>query len=298
MPSFGETQIGYGSQTIGKASVKQVYAYPAIYPCLGLTVGVALYHLSERNSQQQPPLRDYEIHDLNGTLSIGDGNMIVGTVNWIGPNRYVRSSDFPSDYDLTFTCDLDFALLERIEHVRAGNAPRFWVSLWPTVIHAGAFLRVEFGRIDFVVPRDTWMEALQKMRGDRYEIIEVRLDMPSAAEYEKAIAHTRTARAAIDQGRYDSAVAQCRQAVEALALGIGLTSSATPEQWAGALSKRTQSRCGEEYGRIIARLKQLAGFAIHDMNQPAPDYSRREALFITRLTESCVALVADLSSPN
>jgi hypothetical protein len=298
MPSLGEAPITCGSQTIGKASVKHVYAYPAVNPCLGVTVGVALYHLSERLSQQQPPLRDYEIHDLNGTIGIGDAHTIVGTVNWIGPNRYVRSSDFPSDYDLTFTCDLDFGLLERMESIRGRNAPRFWLSLWPTVVHAGGFLRVEFGQVDFVVPRDTWIDALKKIRGDRYEIIEVRLDMPSSSEYQKAIAHTQTARAAIDQGRYDSAVAQCRQAVEALALGIGLTSSATPEQWSGALAKRTQPRCGEEYGRIIARLKQLAGFAIHDMNQPAPDYSRREALFITRLTESCVALVSDLSSPS
>jgi hypothetical protein len=294
MPSLGEASISYSSQTIGRASVKQVYAYPAAYPCLGLTVGVALYHRSE----QQPPLRNYEIHDLNGTLGIGDAHAIVGTVNWIGPNRYVRSADFPSDYDLTFTCDLDFALLERMENIRGGTAPRFWLSLWPTLLHAGEFLRIEFGRVDFVVPRDAWVDVLQRMRGDRYEIIEVRLDMPSAGEYQKAIAHTQTARAAIDQGRYDSAVAQCRQAVEALALGIGLTSSATPEHWAGALAKRTQPRCGEEYGRIVARLKQLAGFAIHDMNQPAPDYSRREALFITRLTESCIALIADLSSPS
>jgi hypothetical protein len=167
MPSLGEAPITCGSQTIGKASVKHVYAYPAVYPCLGLTVGVALYHLSERLSQQQPPLRDYEIHDLNGTIGIGDAHTIVGTVNWIGPNRYVRSSDFPSDYDLTFTCDLDFGLLERMESIRGRNAPRFWLSLWPTVVHAGGFLRVEFGQVDFVVPRDTWIDALQKIRGDR-----------------------------------------------------------------------------------------------------------------------------------
>jgi hypothetical protein len=291
MPSLGEGEISIANQRHGIVRVRSLYPIQALYPCLGIEIGIELHELPENISQQKPPLIGYELRDLSGELRMGEHDNLLGFVGWAGERTHVRSHALPNQRNIRLALDLDPVRLELAERTRNGRAPRFWLDLWPTVIHHTEFLDAECTRIQFSVPIETWVQVISTMQRGSYEIIEVRFDVPRAERFQKAVGHLRDARRKIDEGMFDEAAALSRKAIEATATACGLPKNA---DWATLFKKSRQERCATEFGGIASRLKQLAGFAIHDMNQPAPDYTRSEAQFIVRTSEAFLALAAGL----
>jgi hypothetical protein len=294
MPSIGEGDISFGASNVGKARVRHVHAYPALYPSLGIDVGISLYHLPESQYGSRPPLRDYELRALSGELRLGQNSEVIGVVRWADDRSFIRSNDVPSECSANLACDLDLFRLETIEEKRAGKGPIFWIQLWPTAFHDGRVIDLKISNIEARVGIESWLESLHAMRQDRYAIIEVRFPPASGAKYKEAFNALANARDDIDRGRYDGAAAEARFALESLRDAEGLPQNAGQKVWKEYFARFSQERCADEFSTIFTSVKNLTHFAHHHREypeeSPRPDYSRAQARSIVRMAEEIIAL--------
>ena len=126
MTSLGEGEIQISSTIVGKARVLNIFADSAVFPRLGLTIGVTLYERPEATA-------GLEMRDAEGELRLSERGDAVGAVQWAGARRFVRASNYGSENQLRFVCDLDHWRLEQVERRRAGAAPTFWLAIWPSL---------------------------------------------------------------------------------------------------------------------------------------------------------------------
>jgi hypothetical protein len=294
LESLGEAELTVMSTIVGKVRVLNIFPDSALFPRLGLTLGVTLHDRPQAKAIVGSPafsLVNYEMRDGSGELRLSQHGDAVGPVIWAGPRRFVRSSDYGSENQLRFVCDLDHWRLEEIERRRDGAAPRFWFQVWPVLMSSGDVLDADVPSFELRVPRELWLEFYSKVGGSQFDVLEIRFKSHEAEQFRRAIAKTREARSKIATGDYDEAVGLCRKVIEALMHELP-TGAAEPLE--ALFMARTDERRTKEYLGIISKLKQLAGFAHHDFGI-ALTYSRTEAQFIVRLTEAMLSLVGELS---
>jgi len=289
MVSFGESDILVSSFTVGKVRVQNIFHDPAIYPRLGLYIGWTLLERPDSLAAPDVPLTDYELRELIGELSLKEREDVIGPVLWTGQRTGIRSTHDGWERQLKMTCDLDPWRIEKIERIRDGKEPKLWLNLWPTLVARGVGLDTRMlSPIPISVPRDTWIDFLTKARGCFYDILEFKYAGEEAIRFRKAFEHLKSARRSVDRGEYNLAVSMCRKAIETVYHEI--PNDALKEQ---LVAKTDKKRAGE-YMSFIARIKQLAGCAVHDF-KPASEYSRIEALFVIQSTESIIALLNGLT---
>ena len=189
-------------------------------------------------------------------------------------------------------CDLDTYRLERIEDHRKGDEPVFWLELWSSLFDKHGQLDSDIRPIRIIIPRDRWVDFLSVVRDENFAILEVAYSTAEAARFEAAINHIKKARSRIDQGEYDEAVGNCRKSIEALCQELEVGNNV--DDLLPFLQNRTDDKRAKEYIGIISRIKQLAGYAIHEFGKPVK-YSRAEARFVVNTTENILVLVGALS---
>lgn len=295
MSSLGEIEILVSSTIIGRIRTLRIFADSALFPRLGIDVGVTLYTQEDKPSLLIKPLpADLQLRDASGELRLTENADAVGPVVWSGHRRYVCASSHGSESQIKFTCDLDFWRLDQIERRRAGASPQLWLQIWPILVAGGEILDSDVRPIRMSVPREQWLDFYSRVGGTQYEVLEIRYSPKAAEQFQRALARTRDARAKIAEGEYDQAVALCRNVIEALIKELR-PSDASDDPLRALFTIRTDERRAKEYSAIVSRLKQLASFAHHEFGEPIT-YSREEAAFIVRLTESLLSFVGHLTT--
>lgn len=284
MSRFGETQFSISNYSVGKVWVRDIYSDSAIYPRLVIAVGLTLGEIQTSNGTVE-----YEMRDISGELRIAEG--VVGLLTWAEGKRPCRPSK-GYEHELRLVCELDPWRLEVLERYRNGAVPKFSMRLWPVILSGTEHLNVNSQQLQFEVPRERWLEFLSASAGRKFEVLEIQYSEKEAERFSRAIARTREAHKHIDHGEFDSAVAACRKVVEAF--GHELKEEGEAEPLRSLFEKRTDERRAKEYLGIISKLKQLGGFAHHDFGSPLT-YSRAEAQFVLRVTESLLSMVGALT---
>ena len=288
MGTLGEIDIQVSTRIIGKLSIRNVYAEPAIYPCLGITLGCTLRNITESVISGDEPIVDYWLMDLSGELRFTEHRESIGSVVWKGKRHGITSSPHNSEHQVKLVCDLDHWRLEKIEQRREGKPMTLWLQLWPTLMSKNELLDVKAGPMRMDIPRDLWIDFLSKVNHGQIEIIEVQFDPQEAERFQNALKYTKVARENITKGQYDEAVAVARKALEALSQDLN-EGSKSEDILRAAMVSSTDEKRAKEYLGIISRIKQLTALAHH---ATGVIYSRVEAQFIVRTTENLIVLVA------
>ena len=293
MPSFGEAEVLVNSTIVGRIRVNALYADPALYPRLVLKVSVGLRDVAPSVMQGVQQLQNYAMTDLYGELRLGPEQDAVGPLSWCGDRRAVQSSSTGAETVVACCCDLDAGRLEQIERRRNGAAPRFFVTLWPVLVAAEGRLHCQVPNIELLVPRETWLDFLRAAGSSEFEVLEIQYGPGEREYFKRALALVREARERVRVGEYDDAVGQCRKVLEAAGhehdAGKGI------DALKALFERSANGRRGGEYAGIVTKLKQLAVDAHHDFGAPMT-YSRAEAQFIIRVTESLLSLAAHFAA--
>ena len=183
MTSLGEGDIQVNAMIVGKARVLNVLADSAVFPRLALAVGVTLYEGEQFSS--------LEMRDAEGELRLSERADALGSLQWAGARRFVRSSNYGHESEVRLVCDLDHWRLEQIERRRAGGTPVFWLEFWPILMSGGEVLDAQVAPIRFAVPRDQWLEFYAKVGGGGFEVIEVHFPGRDADRFRRAVERTR-----------------------------------------------------------------------------------------------------------
>jgi hypothetical protein len=292
MSSLGESRISVNSWMAGKVRVLNIFPDAALYPRLGMTLGVILNDLTSRGPDGiSGPV--YEWHGVSGELRLAQNSAAIGLLFELKPTRPFGPTSSVYEEQIRLVCELDSLRLEAIERNRNGQPPHVWVELWPRLVsdRRSEVATVQSFRLE--ISREQWLEFLTAVGGSEFDVLEIRYTAREAERFKRAIARTRDARLQIANGEYDSAVAECRKVLEALAHEVkeeGQKDPLTP-----LFEKRTDERRAKEYAGIVSRIKQLSGFVHHDFGKPLT-YTRAEAQFVLRTTESLLAFVGALST--
>ena len=292
MPSIGEGDLIVNSQNVGTIRVLYIFPDSAIYPRLGIQLGVSLREVPESEASFGRSLVGYELRELAGELRLTENADAFGTLSWAGPRRYVRSSSSGFEAPVKCVCDLDLFRLELFERHRNGTAPKFYVQVWPVLVKGSEFLDADVRSFEVRVPREMWLDFLSRAGGHDYEIIEVHYGPKEREHFQRALERAREARVKLVAGEYDEAVGLCRKVLEALGHEIG--SGDSDNSLKALLVRATDEKRGTEYAGIVSKLKQLAAFAHHDFGSPLT-YSRTETQFIIRTTEGILSLASSLA---
>lgn len=294
MSSFGETDLTAYSRPIGKVRVRNLYADSAVYPRMVLSLGVSLGFARSGPTSSESTL-EYEWIDVSGELRLAEHDHAVGLLTWAERKRPLKPSQYLHEQQIQLLCEMDASRLEVLERHRNGAAPEFWLQLWPTLAGGNGHLESELRAFRMSVPREKWLQFITGVMGSGFDIVEVQYTSREAERFQRAIARIKHARLQITDGEYDSAVAECRKVLEALSHEVKEEGQKDPLRT--LLEQRTDTRRAGEYAGIISKIKQLSGFVHHDFGATLT-YTRAEAQFIVRTTESVLSLIGALTTPS
>ena len=279
------------SQIVGQARVLAVWHAPALFPRITFRLGVTLHERPADHFTTGRPIQNYEMRDLAGELRLEEISHVVGSLQWAGPRRNVRSAPYASENQIDLVCDLDWSRLERIEERRAGGEAKFFVVLWPSLADGTGSLDCDAPAFRADIPRDQWLALLGQLGHVRRTVVEVaHVDVP-APEFDKALGHLNEASARVSRGDYDEAVASCRRAVESLCAALDVPNKAGALE--AALEAATDERRAKAYAGIVSKLKELGNVTIHRAEAP-PRFTRGEALFVVGSTQQVAGLLASV----
>lgn len=291
MSSYGETDLQIEARNAGRIRLLHVFADNALYPRLGLALGISLDDPTKIEGLPEK----LEVRDLVGELRTNEHGGAVGVVRWLERRHSVKPQSYHQEHQLRLICELDPWRLEVLERHRAGGPLQLYLQVWPLVVSGSEPLSATARSFRVSIPREDWLEVVSGMIGSHFDIVEIQYTAREAERFKRAIALTATARKRIGAGEYDSAVAECRKVIEALTMEVR---QEFPEEPLNRLFQaRTDERRAKEYSGLISKLKQLTGFAIHEFGVPVT-YSRGEAQFVLRVTESVLSLVGSLTLPT
>ncbi|MDB4877621.1 MAG: hypothetical protein JWM41_4067 [Gemmatimonadetes bacterium] len=290
MPSIGESDISAGSWVVGTVRVHTLYAGSAVYPRLCFRISISLRHQPSGISEAPRPI---EIPDVHGELRLGQHSDGLAILTRMGERRALRSSPEGFDTQVELACELDPYRLELIERRRGGAPPLFWLQIWPTTVAAAAELVLSVPVIELHVQQQTWLDFLKATGVGEYEIVEIQYGPAEREYFRRGIERVREARLKITEGEYDEAVSLCRKVLEAAGhdLSPGRSDSALKDLFIRAAGDKR----GGEYAGVLSKVKQLASFVHHDFGSHLT-YSRSEAQFIIRVTESLLSLASHFAA--
>ncbi|MBI3568141.1 MAG: hypothetical protein HY084_08070 [Gemmatimonadetes bacterium] len=294
MTTIAESALTINHYAVGSLGLMYIQAESqSHFPRLRLGINVRLRHVGASGSGRGAGAIACQLTNLGGELRSQDSARAIGDLSWWGPRFPIESeADDPTPRTVQLTCPLDFSRLEAIEAERNGRPPIFTLALWPEFVGPNGRLAYSLPEMSVPVARDDWLRMLEYMRGDRFELMEIRFARSDAQAFEEAFAHTKEARRLLDRGEFDHGVGACRKAIEILERRYEIPKDGG---WRAFLAKTVRSDVAEQYGGIAARLKQLSSIALHDFGSAPTSYSRTEALCIVRFAENFLALVGEIA---
>lgn len=293
--SYGESAIQIESTHVGMVRVQDIYSGSSVAPRLCFRLGVRLERAPTPPIQSENIRTGYRIVDWRGELALAEGADALASVSFVGDVRAVRFPEDAHEAQIRLACDLDARRLEAVERRRAGAAPVLYLELWPQIVSDALFTYTKIAPIRIAPPRDRWLEFLDACNGTYHEIIEAPLAPGPREHLTRAVTHVRAARRKLRDGYNTDAVSACRKAMEAAAKDLG---EADPRAfWTAQFSRFSGESKGLALGELASKLKSLLHKAHHDSDSGV-EFTRSEALFAVRTTESFLALVAELTADH
>lgn len=286
--SYGESALVIGSTISGRVRLKALQTEPSLGPVLIFSLGFQL-HNKDGTSSENDPTTQYMLTDVDGNVRLGtEQGPFLAALMFANARSAVRSSHYGNEGDVRMTCEIDWHRLESLERIRAGGPLELWLSLWPRLELAGVHVPdATISPFGCQVPIESWLPVLEAMRGDRTEILEVRIPTIAAGEFEGAMSSLVEARRHVDTGEYAVAIVQCRKAAEMIA-----TIARATDREADSLNAILEPLVGDvragAYSNVLAAVKRLGNIELHTVVEHG--YRRAEALFAIRTLESLLDL--------
>ena len=137
-----------------------------------------------------------------------------------------------------------------------------------------------------------WLAFLTASNYEDFDVIELRRVLKEGGSLERAVDYLNGARALISSDP-PKAAGICRLLIEAMDEGMKDQGFGKTADY---LTACTDEQRGEQYGRIVSSIKQLASLNHHDYGRSSV-FTRPEALALVRLCEALLLMVGELTRP-
>lgn len=292
MSRLGQGDLLLLNYRVGTVWVSRVVADAAFQPRMGLTAGCQFQEIPA-SSESERGLVGFRIAALSGQLRWRSATgPVVGDLTIPEGYHHFRSAAYSLEHTFTMSCDVPHHVLSRLEAERGAEPPIFWMDLAGSWLIDGVLEPIHQGPWRFDVPTDMWLAFLSASGYEDFDVIELRRVLKEGGNLQHAVDYLNAARGLVSSDP-PKAVGICRLLVEALDEDL-------KHQGYGRLSDHltacTDARRGEQYGRIVKSLLQLASLNHHNFGQSSL-FTRPEALALVRLCEALLLMVGELARP-
>lgn len=290
MSRLGQGDLHVRNRQVGTIWVSRVAADVAFHPRIELSVGCQVQDLPATEGSSKGVV-GFTIAALGGQLRWGsETGPVVGDLSIPKSLQHFRSTSHPYEHTFTMYCDVPLHALSRLEAERGGAPPTFWMDLTGSWGMGGATEPIYQRPWRFDVPTDMWLTFLSASGYEGFDVVEIRRVLKGSGNSQRAVDYLNAARRLVSSDP-SKAVGICRLLVEALDRTLR-------DQEYGGIAEHlracTDELRGEQYGRIVSAVKQLAGLDHHDYGQNSL-FTRAEALALVRLCEALLLMVGDLA---
>jgi len=186
------------------------------YPCLGITLGVAL-SASQQRLQGVPTPTDFHLRELHGELRLSELTDAAGPASLDRESAAAREIGWPrnSDYDVLRSWTSYGSRGSKLG--ATGSHHDFGFQLWPSLVGKDELYDAEIRGFTAEIPQQAWLDILAKWGSGRWSILEVPYSAVDEERFTAALGYLAKATHWLDTGEYDEAVwAACRLAIDAM----------------------------------------------------------------------------------
>ncbi len=295
MSRLGQGDLHFRNYRVGNIWVSRVAADVALQPRIALSAGCQVQDILA-NEEFPEGVVGFTIATLGGQLRwLTETGPVVGDLSIPKGLQHFRSTNHAYEHTFTLCCDFPHHVLSRLETERGGAPPIFWMDLAGSWAVNGSVQPIYQRPWGFEVPTDMWLVFLSESGYEHFDVVELRRVLEHGGNLQRAVDYLNAARRLV-AGDPPRAVGICRLLVEAVDKELSDQGYGTIRNH---LTVCTDERRGEQYGRIVGAIKQLAGMNHHDFGRSSV-FTRPEALALVRHCEALLLLVGELkaTAPN
>ena len=290
MSRLGQGDLRFRNYGVGTIWVSRLTADVALQPRIALSAGCQVQDILA-NKEFPEGVVGFTIVALGGQLRWQtETGPVVGDLSSPKGLQHFRSTSHAYEHTFTIYCDVPHHVLSRLEAERGGMSPIFWMDLVGSWAIDGSIQPIYQSSWRFEVPTEMWVAFLSASGYEDFEVVELRRVLRQGGSLQRAIDYLNAARRLVSSDPR-KAVGVCRMLVEALdkRLRDGEYGTLTTH-----LTACTDELRGEQYGRIVAAVKQLANMNHHDYGRDSV-FTRPEALALVRHCEALLLMVGELT---
>lgn len=226
-----------------------------------------------------PRQDDPMLFPLLGTLHVN--NQELGRLSAYGCEFFQTTpQDYPDSHVLY--ADLDHPRVQALEAIRNGGSLTFEVRIGGQVFSKQyGFCSLQIATESHSLNQSSWLEVLGQM-GYRHAML---IEVPVTDDHKKSTGYLAAAEKEMRLGHYREAVGACRDALEALSLGLGDQDESDPEF--STLLANTRSKDKAARLRVLRRALKLMTHPARHVDEVAVrfDWDREDAA-------SAIAMIA------
>ena len=292
MPRLGQGDLHLRNHRVGNVWVSRLAADVALQPRIGLSAGCQVQDLPATEVFPEGAT-GFAIATLGGQLRWrSETGPVVGDLSIPKGLQYLRSTNHPHEHTFTICCDTPHHVLTRLEAERGAAPPVFWMDLAGSWAMDGSIQPIYQDPWRFEVPTDMWLAFLSESGYEDFDVVELRRVLKHGGSLQRAADYLNAARRLVASDP-PNAVGICRLLVEALDRDLRDQGYGTIKDHLAAC---TDERRGEQYGRIVSAVMQLASMRHHDFGRNSV-FTRPEALALLRHCEALLLMVGELTQP-
>ena len=292
MSRLGQGDLLLRNHQVGTVWVSRVAAEVAFHPRIELSLGCQVQDLPATEGFPEGEV-GFTIAALGGQLRWrSETGPVVGDLSIPKGLQHFRSTNHPYEHTFTMCCDVPHHTLSRLEADRGGVPPMFWMDLAGSWALDGGIQPIYQRPWRFEVPTDMWLAFLSESGYEDFDVVELRRVLKRGGSLQRAVDYLNAARCLVSSDP-PRAVGFCRLLVEAVDKDLSDQECGTIKDH---LAVCTDERRGEQYGRIVTAVKQLASMSHHDFGRTSV-FTRPEALALVRHCEALLLMVGELTQP-
>ena len=292
MSRLGQGDLLVRNYRAGTIWVSRVAADVALQPRIALSAGCEVQDLPATEEFPEGVV-GFTIVALGGQLRWrSETGPVVGDLSIPKGLQHLRSANHPYEHAFTICCDVPCHVLFRLEAERGGAPPIFWMDLAGSWAMDGSIQPIYQRPWRFEVPTDMWLAFLSESGYEDFDVVELRRVLKEDGSLQRAVDYLNAARRLVSSDP-PKAVGICRLLVEALNRDLRDQGYGTIKDHLAAC---TDERRGEQYGRIVSAVMQLASMHHHDFGRDSV-FTRPEALALVRHCEALLLMVGELTQP-
>ena len=260
MSRLGQGDLLLQNYRVGTVWVSGVVADVAFQPRIKLSAGCQIQEIPA-SGESQKGLVGFRIAAFGGQLRWrSESGPVIGDLSIPKGLQSFRSAAYSYEHTFTMCCDMPHHVLSRLEADRGAAPPVFWMDLVGSWAIDGVLEPIYQRPWRFDVPTDMWLAFLSASGYEDFDVIEIRRILKEGGSLQRAVDYLNAARALVSSDP-PKAVGICRLLVEALDRDLRDQEYGRITDY---LTACTDKRRGEQYGRIVASIMQLASMNHHD----------------------------------